>query len=200
MPTLRLPVPIRSALAVACVLAAAAVSPGRAAVAQEAPAPALGSASLSAVAYAAAPRPSYVEVVLADDSPDNVRLAWETHNLLQKAGWLADKGPTLRLTLDTYTIGAAGTAEPPQGGKIRDGRRGSGKPPAGTGAGQQEELYVLGVLEGGLVDVASGQTIWEGRAVYRMNNGDLPLGAVALAPLFVEALGRNLSNEPVRLE
>ena len=165
-------------------LSAIAVAPGGAVVAQEASAPALGSASLSAVAYAVAPRPSYVEVVLADDSPDNVRLAWEMHNLLQKAGWLAEKGPTLRLTLDTYTIGAAGTAEPP----------------AGTGAGQQEELYVLGVLEGGLVDVASGQTVWEGRAVYRMNNGDLPLGAVALAPLFVEALGRNLSNEPVRLE
>ena len=63
-----------------------------AAAADDAAAPALGTASLSAVAYAELPRPSYVEVVLADDSPDNVRLAWEIHNLLQKGGWLAEKG------------------------------------------------------------------------------------------------------------
>jgi len=188
MPLLRTHHALRSALAAIGLLAVpAAVAAQPAAAADDAAAPALGTASLSAVAYAELPRPSYVEVVLADDSPDNVRLAWEIHNLLQKGGWLAEKGPTLRMTMDTYMIGAAGTAEPEKRG--------------GKGArGQAEELYVLGVLEAGLVNVQTGQKMWEGRAVYRMNNGDLPLGAVALAPLFVEALGRNLSNEPVRLE
>ena len=189
MPPLRIHHALRSAVAaigLAAIPAAVSVPPAVAAT-EDAATPALGTASLSAVAYAELPRPAYVEVVLADDSPDNVRLAWETHNLLQKAGWLADKGPTLRMTIDTYTIGAAGTAEPPK----RGGKRGDGQP---------EELYVLGVLEAGLVDAATGRKLWEGRAVYRMNNGDLPLGAVALAPLFVQALGRNLSNEPVRLE
>lgn len=188
MPLLRTHHALRSAFAAIGLFAiptAASVQP--AAATDDAAAPALGTASLSAVAYAELPRPSYVEVVLADDSPDNVRLAWEIHNLLQKGGWLAEKGPTLRMTMDTYTIGAAGTAQPEKRG--------------GKGAGgQAEELYVLGVLEAGLVNVQTGQKMWEGRAIYRMNNGDLPLGAVALAPLFVEALGRNLSNEPVRLE
>src|SRR3546814_19087734 len=52
-------------------------------------APALGSAALSSMAHAPLPRPSYVEVVLAADSPDNVRLAWATHHALQDRGWQA---------------------------------------------------------------------------------------------------------------
>ena len=181
--------PIGAMIASVCVallpLTEAAAAPAAPAE-RDSPAPTLGTASLSAVAYATLPRPAYVEVVLADDSPDNVRLAWEVHHGLERAGWLADKGPTLRLTMETYTIGAAGASEP-AARAAKGGERG-------------EELYVLGVLEAGVVDAATGQKLWEGRAVYRMNNGDLPLGAVALAPLFVEALGRNLSNEPVRLE
>ena len=153
-------------------------------------APALGSASLSSIAYATVPRPSYVEVVLTDDSPDNVRLSWETHHLLDNAGWLANTGPTLRLTLENYTIGAAGPGAPP----AARGRRAAADPAAGA------QLFVLGVLEGELVDAVSGERLWEGRAVYRMSDGDLPLGALALAPLFVQALGRTITNEPVRLE
>ncbi|MFN4089536.1 MAG: hypothetical protein ACK4QW_10915 [Alphaproteobacteria bacterium] len=159
--------------------------------AQQRPAPAagIGSASLSSVAYATLPRPAYIEVVLADDSPDNVRLAWEMHGVLGRTGWLADDGPTLRLTLETYRIGALGSAAGP----------GSARPEEPVPAAG-EEVYVLGVLEGLLVDTSTGARLWEARAVYRMNDGDMPLGALALAPLLVEALGRTITNEPIRLE
>src|SRR5690606_12459079 len=116
----------------------------------------------------------YVEVVLTDDSPDNVRLAWDVHEALGRYGWLGDQGPTLRLTLETYTIGALGEASRDPGAAARSGEGG-------------ESLYVLGVLEGHLVDAASGARLWEARAVYRMSDGDLPLGALAIAPLFVAA-------------
>ncbi len=184
---------VRALILSAC-LAVAALQAGPAtaqpAPAQATPGSVIGSGTLSALSHAAVPQPSYVEVVLTDDSPDNVRLAWDVHEALGRYGWLADQGPTLRLTLETYTIGALGDSSRDAGTADR----------RGGGAEGGESLYVLGVLEGHLVDAASGARLWEARAVYRMSDGDLPLGALAMAPLFVAALGRNIDNEPVSLQ
>ena len=151
----------------------------------EIPPPTQASAAIKAAAFAPLPRPAYIEVKLRDDSPENVRIAWEMHNVLQRSGLLANSGPTLRLTLDIDSAAMIGD-EPPKRVKGRE-------PPAG------ERPKLMGIFRAVLVDVRSGQRLWEAEAVYQTIWGDLAGGAMKLVPVFADALGRSVDQRTITL-
>ena len=152
----------------------------------EVPPPTQAAAAVKAAAFAPLPRPAYVEVKLRDDSPDNVRVAWEMHAALQRRGLLASTGPTLRLTLDVDSAAMIGS-EP---AKKITGRN----QPDGEGA------RFMGIFRATLADAASGQRLWEAEAVYETIRGDLAGGAAKLVPVFADALGRSLDQHTITLK
>ena len=151
----------------------------------EIPPPTQASAAIKAAAFAPLPRPAYVEVKLLDDSPENVRIAWEMHNALQRNGLLAKTGPTLRLTLGIDSAAMIGD-EPAKPIKGRE-------PPPG------ERPKLMGIFRAVLVDTSSGVRLWEAEAVYQTIWGDLAGGAMKLVPVFAEALGRSVDQRTITL-
>ena len=163
------------------VLLAVACAPVHAA---EVPPPTEISAALKAVAFAPLPQPAYIEVKLQDDSPDNVRVAWEMHHALQRRGLLAGSGPTLRLNLDIEPAAMVGDA--PARGTPRE-------------AGRSEGARFMGTFRATLTDSRNGQRLWEAEAVYETIRGDLAGGAAKLVPLFAESVGRSVEQRTVVL-
>ena len=147
--------------------------------------PAQASAAVKAASFAPLPRPAYVEVKLQDDSPENVRIAWEMHNALQRKGLLANSGPTLRLTLDIESAAMIGD-EPAKPIKGRE-------PPAG------ERPKHMGIFRAMLTDASSGKRLWEAEAVYETIWGDLAGGAMKLVPVLADALGRTVDQRTITL-
>lgn len=144
--------------------------------------PTQAAAAFKAVAFNPLPRPSYIEVKLRDDAPENVQLAWEIHRALERKGLLARTGPTLRLTLETGSAALIG--EPPEAG-------GQWQKP--------ERPKLMGVLRAVLTDGRSGARLWEAEAVYETIWGDLAGGALKLVPTLVEAVGKTVERQAITL-
>ena len=174
---------VRHHLRVLACIAAFAVPPASAS--SEIPPPTQIAAAVKAASFAPLPRPAYIEVKLMDDSPENVRLAWDMHNALQQKGLLAKTGPTLRLLLE---IDSAAMVGDEQAKRIK-GR----EPPVG------DRARFMGIFRATLVDTGSGTRLWEAEAVYETVWGDLTGGATKLVPLFVDTLGRNMDQKTVTL-
>lgn len=143
------------------------------------------SATVVAVAFSPLPQPAYIEVKLRDDSPDNVRVAWEMHNALLQRGLLAKAGPTLRLTLDIDSAAMVGDApaKPLKKGEASDG----------------DLTRFMGILHATLVDAKSGQRLWEAEAVYSTTWGDVAGGAAKLVPVLAESMGKTVEQRSVTL-
>ncbi len=143
--------------------------------------PTTASAAFKAVAFGTMPRPSYVEVSLRDDAPENVELAWTFHHALERRGFLADSGPTLRLTLETHAAAMVGD-------------RGRSEQWS-----EAERPKFMGVMRAVLTDMRNGARLWEGEAVFETIWGDITGGAIKLVPTFVDALGRTVERQAITL-
>jgi len=173
-----------------------------------------------AFACGTVPRPLSVELVVPDDTKDNVKLGQALEGLLRKDGIGVAKASVVKLTLETEIVREAErhrshdlgeiTHSPTTDPNISDttqtevrvnlwsSRRDS------VLTGRQDEVLAQGVDELRLTvkmnDKSNGRCLWQGEIDYSLKGYDPWRAAELLLPTMTAGFGRSVQNEPVTIE
>lgn len=179
-----------------------------------------GDGRFVAFACGVLPTPLAVDIVLPDDTQDNVQLANALGRMLRDGGVGIDKAAPVKLALETEVVREAERRRPRDLGEFR---RSTSNDPSlvdqnrtdmrlnlwssrqdSVLTGRQEEVLSEGVDELRLAikmnDKSNGRCLWQGEIVYPLRGGDPWRTAALLLPSMTGAFGRTIRNEPVRVE
>lgn len=166
------------------------------------------------------PTPLAVELVVPDDTKDNVKLGQTLDELLRKDGVGVAKTAVVKLTLETEVVREAERHRAHDLGEIR--RRPVSDPNLidqtetdirmnlwssrqdSVLTGRQDEVLSEGVDELRLTvrmnDKSNGRCLWQGEIVYPLKGSDPWRAAEELLPTMTAAFGRTMQNVPVTIE
>jgi hypothetical protein len=166
------------------------------------------------------PAPLAVELVVPDDTKDNVKLSEALGRQLRNSGVSVAKGAPVKLMLETEVVREAERRRPRDLGEFR---RSTVNDPSlidqnrtdvrvnlwssrqdSVLTGRQEEVLAEGVDELRLAmkmnDKDNGRCLWQGEIVYALRGNDPWNTAEQLLPTMTAAFGRTMRNEPVKAE
>jgi hypothetical protein len=166
------------------------------------------------------PAPLTVEVVVPDDTKDNVKLSEALGRQLRNTGVSVAQGAPVKLMLETEVVREAERRRPHDLGEFR---RSTVNDPSlidqnrtdvrvnlwssrqdSVLTGRQEEVLTEGVDELRLAikmnDKDNGRCLWQGEIVYALKGNDPWHTAEQLLPAMTAAFGRTMRNEPVKAE
>ena len=166
------------------------------------------------------PAPLAVEVVVPDDTKDNVKLSEALGRQLRNTGVSVAKGAPVKLMLETEVVREAERRRPRDLGEFR---RSTVNDPSlidqnrtdvrvnlwssrqdSVLTGRQEEILTEGVDELRLAikmnDKNNGRCLWQGEIVYPLKGGDPWRAAELLLPTMTAGFGRTIRSEPVKAD
>ena len=166
------------------------------------------------------PTPLAVELVVPDDTKDNVKLSEALGRQLRNSGVSVAKDAPVKLMLETEVVREAERRRPRDLGEFR---RSTVNDPSlidqnrtdvrvnlwssrqdSVLTGRQEEVLTEGVDELRLAikmnDKDNGRCLWQGEIVYALKGNDPWHTAEQLLPTMTAAFGRTMRNEPVKAE
>ena len=176
--------------------------------------------SVTSQAIARVPEGFPLEIVVFDDTPDNLQIRDSLSDALDRGGYLQAEQAPLELTFESEVLEPGKAPRAPSLGTVRSsnetevGNRGSARGvEAEVNVWSSTKDSLLGGRQGGptlsshpryrlglqLRDRDSGKVIWQGEAICEMLTGDRARLLRSMARPLVAALGKTVAGEPFNI-